>query len=43
MKGTMNKPVEFKIVAVEPGEYGTVTDKTLVFDEGEPIQRESEE
>lgn len=43
VKGTMNKPVEFKIVAVEPGEYGTVTDKTLVFDEGEPIQREAEE
>lgn len=43
VKGTMNKPVEFKIVAVEPGEYGTVTDKTLVYDEGEPIQREAEE
>ena len=37
------RPVEFKVVEVAPGNYGTVTDKTLVYTEGEPIKREDEE
>lgn len=31
------------MTAVEPGNYGTVTDKTNVFTEGDPIAREEEE
>jgi transitional endoplasmic reticulum ATPase len=37
------RPVEFKIMEVAPGNFGTVTDKTLVYTEGEPIKREDEE
>lgn len=37
------RPVEFKVVEVSPGNFGTVTDKTLVYTEGEPIKREEEE
>jgi transitional endoplasmic reticulum ATPase len=37
------RPVEFKVVEVAPGNFGTVTDKTLVYTEGEPIKREEEE
>lgn len=37
------KAVEFKVVEVAPGNFGTVTDKTMVFNEGDPIQRDDEE
>ena len=37
------RPVEFKVVEVDPGLYGTVTDKTEVFTEGDPIVRDDEE
>ena len=37
------RPVEFKIVEVAPGNFGTVTEKTLVYTDGEPIKREDEE
>ena len=36
------KPVEFKIVATDPGEFGIVTSATVLFTEGEPIVREDE-
>lgn len=36
------KPVEFKIVATDPGEYGIVTSSTVLFTEGEPLVREEE-
>lgn len=37
------KPVEFKIVATEPKEYGIVAPNTVLYTEGEPINREDEE
>ncbi len=37
------KPVEFKIVATEPKDYGIVAPSTMLYDEGEPINREDEE
>jgi len=37
------RPVEFKVVEVDPPEYGIVTEKTLLFTEGEPVKREDEE
>jgi transitional endoplasmic reticulum ATPase len=37
------RPVEFKIVEVDPPEYGIVTEKTMLFTEGEAIKREDEE
>ena len=37
------KAVEFKVVEVSPGNFGTVTDKTMVFTEGEPINRDEDE
>lgn len=37
------KPVEFKVVATEPGEYGIVTSETILFTEGEPIVRKDED
>lgn len=37
------KPVEFKIVATEPKDYGIVAPNTILFTEGEPINREDEE
>ncbi len=36
------KPVEFKIVATEPGDYGIVAQTTVLFTQGEPIVREEE-
>lgn len=36
------KPVEFKIVATDPGEYGIVTSATVLFTEGEPVAREEQ-
>jgi transitional endoplasmic reticulum ATPase len=37
------RPVEFKVMEVDPPEWGIVTDQTLLFTEGEPIKREDEE
>ena len=37
------RPVEFKVVEVDPGEYCIVSPNTIIFDEGEPIEREDEE
>lgn len=37
------KPVEFKIVETDPGEFCVVSPNTMIFDEGEPIKREDEE
>jgi transitional endoplasmic reticulum ATPase len=37
------KPVEFKVVATEPGEFGIVAPTTVLYTEGEPIKREEEE
>ena len=37
------KAVEFKIVDVDPPEYGIVSPQTTLFDEGEPINRDDEE
>lgn len=37
------KPVEFKIVETDPGEFCVVGPNTLIFDEGDPIKREEEE
>jgi len=42
VRGAM-KAVEFKVVEVAPGNYGTVTDKTMVYTEGEPLNREEDE
>ena len=41
VRGTF-KPVEFKIVATEPGDFGIITSATVLFTEGEPIVREEE-
>jgi transitional endoplasmic reticulum ATPase len=37
------KPVEFKVVACEPKDFGIVAPNTVLFTEGEPIKREDEE
>ena len=37
------RPVEFKIVDVDPPEYGIVSPQTTLFDEGDPINRDDEE
>jgi transitional endoplasmic reticulum ATPase len=37
------KAVEFKIVDVDPPEFGIVAPTTTLFDEGEPINRDDEE
>jgi transitional endoplasmic reticulum ATPase len=37
------RPVEFKVVEVAPGNFGTVDDKTMVYTDGEPINRDEEE
>ena len=37
------KPVEFKVVATEPKEFGIVAPNTMLYTEGEPINREDEE
>ena len=34
------KPVEFKIVATEPKDYGIVAPSTMLYTEGDPINRE---
>jgi len=36
------RAVEFKVVDVEPGEFGIVAPTTTLFDEGEPINRDDE-
>lgn len=42
MRGNF-KPVEFKIVATEPKEFGIVAPNTMLYTEGEAINREDEE
>jgi transitional endoplasmic reticulum ATPase len=37
------KPVEYKIVATEPKEFGIVAPNTMLYTEGEPINRDDEE
>lgn len=37
------RSVEFKVCAVEPGEYCIVAPDTEIYCEGEPIKREDEE
>jgi transitional endoplasmic reticulum ATPase len=37
------RPVEFKVVACDPGEYCIVAPDTMIHCEGEPIKREDEE
>lgn len=42
VRGTF-RPVEFKVVAVEPGTYGIVSSETTLFTTGDPIKREDED
>lgn len=42
VRGTF-KPVEFKVVACEPGEYGIVSSETVLFTDGDPIIRKDED
>lgn len=37
------RPVEFKVVATEPSDFGIVAADTVLFTDGEPIKREDEE
>jgi len=37
------RSVEFKVVGIEPEQYGLVTPDTEIFCEGEPVKREDEE
>jgi len=37
------RPVEFKIVDVDPPEYAVVANNTTLFDEGDPIDRDDED
>jgi len=37
------RPVEFKVVGVEPGDYCIVAPDTVIHCEGEPVKREDEE
>lgn len=37
------KPIEFKVMAVDPGEFGIVAPTTEIYCDGEPINREDEE
>ena len=37
------RPVEFKVVETDPGEYCIVAPDTVIHCEGEPIRREDEE
>ena len=37
------RPVEFKVVATEPGDFGMVMTETVLYTDGEPIIREDED
>ena len=37
------RPVEFKVVATEPGDFGLVAAETVLYTDGEPIVREEED
>ena len=37
------RPVEFKVVATEPGDFGLVAAETVLYTDGEPIVREDED
>ena len=42
VRGTF-KPVEFKVMATEPGDFGIVSSETVLYTEGDPIKREDED
>lgn len=42
VRGTF-RPVEFKVMAVEPGEFGIVSAETILYTDGNPIVREDED
>lgn len=42
VRGTF-KPVEFKVVATEPGDFGIVAPDCIMYTDGDPIDREAEE
>ncbi|OHT07071.1 Cell division cycle protein 48 like protein [Tritrichomonas foetus] len=37
------RTVEFKVVEIEPGEYGTVTPNTVIYTDGDPVDREDDD
>lgn len=37
------RAIEFKVVATEPNDFGIVSPDTVIFTEGEPIQRSAED
>jgi hypothetical protein len=37
------KPVEFKILVTEPGDFGIVVPTTIIYTQGESINRDAEE
>jgi len=37
------RPIEFKVMAAEPSDYGIVAPETILFTEGEPIDRADDE
>jgi transitional endoplasmic reticulum ATPase len=39
----MGRTIEFKVMSVEPGEYGLVAPTTSIFTEGDPIERDDED
>lgn len=36
------RPVEFKVIATEEGNYGLVASDTILFNDGDPIERDDE-
>lgn len=38
----MMRTVEFKVMEMEPGEYGSITQGTEIFTNGDPIERDDE-
>ena len=42
IRGTF-KPVEFKVMATDPGDFGLVTAETVMYTDGDPIVREDED
>ena len=42
VRGTF-KPVEFKVVATEPGDFGIVAADCIMYTDGDPIDREAED
>ena len=42
VRGTF-KPVEFKVMATEPGDFGLITAETVMYTDGDPISREDDD